>query len=93
VKLWVDDLRPAPPGWKHARSVDEAQAFLVTGLVEEASLDHDLGFEQADGSTLVRWMAATGHWPKKAPAVHSMNPVGRACMQGVIERYFGTRPS
>lgn len=91
MKLWVDDLRPAPPGWTHARSVEEAQAYLVTGRVEEASLDHDLGFEQPDGSALVRWMARTGHWPRARPTVHSLNPVGRAYMQGVIGRYFGTR--
>ena len=91
MKLWVDDQRPAPPGWTHAKTVDEAQAFLVTGLVEEASLDHDLGFEQPDGSALVRWMALTGHWPKARPVVHSMNPVGKAYMAGVIARYFGTK--
>lgn len=91
MRLWVDDQRPAPPGWTQARSVEEAQAALVTGLVEEASLDHDLGFEQTDGGALVRWMAMTGHWPKARPAVHSTNPAGRAYMEGVIERYYGTK--
>ena len=90
MKLWLDDVRPAPPGWTHARTVDEAQTWLATGVVEEASLDHDLGFEQPDGSMLVRWMAMTGHWPKQRPVVHSMNPVGRVYMVGVIDRYFGT---
>lgn len=91
MKLWVDDVRPAPPGWTWARTLDEAQGYLVRGGVEEASLDHDLGFEEPDGSALVRWMAMTGHWPKAKPTVHSLNPVGRAYMLGVIERYFGTR--
>ena len=90
MRLWVDDLRPAPPGWVHARTIEEAQGWLLTGQVEEASLDHDLGFEQPDGSALVRWMARTGRWPKNRPVVHSMNPVGRAYMVGVIDRYFGT---
>ncbi len=43
IKLWVDDERPAPPGWTHARSAEEAQAILATSDVEEASFDHDLG--------------------------------------------------
>lgn len=43
MKLWLDDIRPAPPGWTHVRSVPEAQRFLLAGVVEEASFDHDLG--------------------------------------------------
>jgi hypothetical protein len=43
MKLWLDDRRPAPSGWTRAYSVAEAQRYLTTGLVEEASLDHDLG--------------------------------------------------
>jgi hypothetical protein len=92
VKLWLDDVRPAPPGWVHAHTIGEAQRYLETGKVEEASLDHDLGFEEPDGSALVRWMAQTGHWPKSKPVVHSMNPVGRQYMESVIERYFGRSP-
>jgi hypothetical protein len=91
MKLWVDDVRPAPPGWVHARTIAEAQELLAAGQVEEASLDHDLGMDQLDGSALVRWMAQTGHWPRARPVVHSMNPVGRAYMEGVIERYFAPR--
>ena len=36
---------------------------------------------------LARWMAETGHWPRRKPSVHSANPVGVAYMRGVIERY------
>ncbi len=43
IKLWVDDTRPAPPGWTHARTVEEAKAILSTQTVTEASFDHDLG--------------------------------------------------
>lgn len=49
VKLWLDDVRPAPPGWTHVRSVNEALALLATGTVTAASLDHDLGEFAADG--------------------------------------------
>jgi hypothetical protein len=44
VKIWHDDVRPAPSGWEHARTNDAAKAWLKTGLVTEISLDHDLGY-------------------------------------------------
>lgn len=43
VLLWLDDIRPAPEGWLHVRTVAEAQTVLSTGRVLAASLDHDLG--------------------------------------------------
>lgn len=46
-----------------------------------------------DGTSLVRWMIETGHWPKHKPIVHSANPVGRERMQALIEAHFpGVRP-
>jgi hypothetical protein len=60
VKLWLDDRRRAPAGWTHALSVAEAQAFLITGEVEEASLDHDLGACDAcmGGLSTEEWLEA-----------------------------------
>lgn len=40
------------------------------------------------GYDLVKWMAEEGVWPKHKPAVHSANPVGKANMIALIERYF-----
>jgi hypothetical protein len=75
MKLWLDDVRPAPAGWVHARTVEEAKAHLQTGRVEEASLDHDLGRGQETGDHLVRWMNETGRRPARV-SVHSSNPLG-----------------
>lgn len=44
MKLWFDDVRPAPPGWTWAKTVLEAIQHLETGEVQRASLDHDIGF-------------------------------------------------
>lgn len=44
-----------------------------------------------DGTKLVHWMIETGNWPVEKPTVHSMNPVGRARMKGMIDRYWGER--
>jgi len=35
-------MRPAPDGWIHVRTVEEAKEYLRHG-VQQASLDHDLG--------------------------------------------------
>jgi hypothetical protein len=40
------------------------------------------------GYDLVKWMAETGCWPKRKPICHSSNPVGRANIVAMIERYF-----
>lgn len=117
MKLWLDDMRPAPDGWTHVKTDAEARRWLERGVVETASFDHDLGactsclagrtpemwllesgYEAmpncehvGTGYTLVCWMEETGHWPKSKPNVHSANPVGRARMQVVIDKRYGTR--
>jgi hypothetical protein len=41
------------------------------------------------GLTLCLWMEKTGHWPKRIPAIHSMNHGGAERMREVIARAFG----
>ena len=48
MKLWLDDIRPAPEGWLLVKTVSQAQDAIQKALrspegFEEASLDHDLG--------------------------------------------------
>lgn len=43
MKMWLDDVRPAPDGWKHVETVDQAKSLLLANRVSDASLDHDLG--------------------------------------------------
>lgn len=45
MKLWHDDIRPAPEGWVWARTNDAAKEHLLTGKVVEISMDHDLGLD------------------------------------------------
>jgi hypothetical protein len=52
MKLWHDDIRPAPDGWVWARTNTEAQKLLQTGEVEEISMDHDLGDAGLDEKTI-----------------------------------------
>jgi len=42
IKVWLDDVRPAPEGWVACRWPEEVIEFLKTENVEVVSLDHDL---------------------------------------------------
>lgn len=44
MRLYVDDLRRCPEGWKLARTITDAVAHLFNGRVHEISLDHDIVF-------------------------------------------------
>lgn len=46
LKLFVDDIRPAPDGWHQARTVTDAIRFLYKfgDRVTEVSLDHDISY-------------------------------------------------
>jgi len=48
VKLWLDDVRPAPEGWAWARTNEQAKQILALGNVVECSLDHDLGYHDVE---------------------------------------------
>lgn len=48
MKLWHDDIRPAPAGWEWARTNAEAIERLKTGEVTHISMDHDLGLDNID---------------------------------------------
>ena len=43
MKLYLDDIRPAPKGWALCRWPEEVIELIEQGEVEEISLDHDLG--------------------------------------------------
>jgi hypothetical protein len=43
ISLWHDDVRPAPDGWLWVKTNNEAKTILSRAIVEECSLDHDLG--------------------------------------------------
>lgn len=86
TRLWLDDVRPAPEGWEHVKTAEEAIARFATGEVVAASLDHDLGPSDAGtGYDVLCWIerAMAEHaWYGPLPRlhVHSANPVGRARM-------------
>jgi len=57
MKVWLDDERPAPSGWKHVYWPEEAIRLLRSGRVDEISLDHDLGDDRhGTGNDVVLWI-------------------------------------
>ncbi|GBF17613.1 hypothetical protein Br6_05020 [Rhodococcus sp. Br-6] len=88
IRLWVDDLRPAPDRWLHVTTSAQAISVLRTGRVVELSLDHDLGGDET-AVPVVDWMAEHGVWPAIV-RVHTDNPAGRNRLKGTIIRYHPT---
>ena len=80
MKIWLDDIRPAPNGYIHCHSVNEAIELIKNAKepIEQLDLDHDLGdyaFDGGDGIKLLDYLAETEqYYPVK---LHTMNPVGR----------------
>ena len=99
VKIWLDDVRPAPQGYYWFKSVNQTITYIEdcekNGLtIELLDLDHDLGeyaIDGGDGIKLVDWLAETKRFYKIN--LHTMNPVGRENMQREIDRYWNTKSS
>lgn len=93
MKLWIDDVRPAPEGYRWLKSVNQAKEAIevfegFTSLfdIEVIDLDHDAGDYANDGGDyimLLCWLEKTG---RSYPIhIHSMNPVGVQNMRAIIE--------
>lgn len=92
MKLWVDDVRPAPEGYIWAKSVIEARQWIGSteffrNKFELIDIDHDAGdyaFDGGDYIKLLDWLEETGrNYPIR---IHSMNPVGRENMERIIRK-------
>jgi hypothetical protein len=84
MKVYLDDVREAPPGWQRVYWPDEAIALLAQGGVTDISLDHDLGDDaRGTGYDVVAWIeeavVTRGFQPPRI-AIHSANPVGKERM-------------
>ena len=51
MKIWLDDIKPAPNGYIHCHSVNEAIELIKNAKepIEQLDLDHDLGDYAFDG--------------------------------------------
>lgn len=93
MKLWIDDVRPAPEGYIWCKSVNKAidkiSDLINFGIddIELIDIDHDAGDYASDGGDyihLLDWLEETGcNYPIR---IHSANPVGVANMRRIIQR-------
>lgn len=89
MKIFLDDKRIPPKGWKLARWPEEVIKLLKKNIVTELSLDHDLGDdEHGTGYDVILWIeekvATQGFTPPKIK-VHSANPPARLKMEAGIK--------
>jgi len=84
MKVFLDDVRPAPAGWVRAYWPDEVIALLIQGHVEQLSLDHDLGDDnRGTGYDVILWLeeaVATQGFVPPVIFVHSANSSARSKM-------------
>ena len=98
MKIWIDDVREPPFGYKWCKTVVDAKALIercelyssfVSELweIEVIDLDYDAGEYAVYGGDYIKlldWLEETGrNYPIR---IHSMNPVGKENMRRIIER-------
>lgn len=97
MKVFLDDLRPAPDGWVRVFWPDEAIALLRTGKVSDISLDHDLGDDQrGTGYDVLLWIeeaVITDNFNPPRMIVHSANPAARARMEAAMVAILSHNPA
>lgn len=85
MKVYLDDERTTPVGWKRTFWPDEVISLLKTGKVTDLSLDHDLGDDQrGTGYDVVLWIekaVITRGFIPPVMKVHSANSSARIKME------------
>lgn len=96
MKLWLDDIRPAPNGWIWCKNSVEFLAYenlvaFMNGEIEKISFDHDLGDDDLNGYQIIceleQVVYAAEMYRRDLPEfhIHSANPVGRRNIQRAID--------
>ena len=101
MKLWVDDIRPAPAGYFWAKSVNEAKAIILDSeeqttiprmydcdfRIKLIDIDHDAGDYIKDGGNYIKLLDWLEETGRNISIhIHSINPIGIANMRAIIRR-------
>ena len=102
MKLWIDDVRPAPEGYVWLRSVGDAKRYISSCAtyaelhvpkaqcdceIELIDIDHDAGDYAFAGGDYIKLLDWLEANHYNYPIrIHSMNPVGVANMRAIIEK-------
>lgn len=92
MKLFVDDYRATPSGWTRAYTAPQAIAVLESGVVDEISLNYDLGCAPGAGTGIdvLRWISGRAvsdpEFPVPKIQVHSeFPPISEKLMREIEE--------
>lgn len=91
LRLWLDDIRPAPEDWLLCESVEELIETVNLGrdFYKEpqviVSLDNDLGEGMTEGYKFLDWLEENSI-DDVAIHIHTSNSVARERMRAIIER-------
>ena len=96
MKLWIDDVRPAPEGYLPFKTVNDALRYirLNSDFIEVIDLDHNAGDCAKDGGDYINVLKEMNRltivhkmdFSHICFRLHSMNPVGVANMRRIIKR-------
>ena len=102
MRIWVDDVRPAPEGYVWCKSVNETIKVIIKeehsyydpfnnyhpwNVIELIDLDHDAGDIVNEGGDYIKLLDWLEETGRNYPIrIHSMNPVGVANMRRIIEK-------
>lgn len=100
MKLWVDDIRPAPEGWVRAKTVTEAIRLIHTNPIEEVSLDHDISYKVSIGhgdarpfcapetfEPVARFISVVRHYNDLKITLHTANAVAAKKMADILSGF------
>jgi len=95
LKIWLDDIRKEPEGWRRTLTVEETVGVLESCLrdgvcVECLSLDNDLGEGLKEGRHVLDWIEMQAYSnpcyvPPRSILVHSSNSAARLWMDGALK--------
>ena len=102
MRLWIDDVRPAPEGYEWVKSVNEAKVRIIfleevyqdlyewrgcEKHIELIDIDHDAGDYAYDGGDYIKLLDWLEETSRNYPIhIHSMNVVGVQNMRAIIQR-------
>jgi hypothetical protein len=97
MRIWIDDVRPAPEGWEWAKNSTDAIAIIEkTPLqnIDLISFDHDLGGDDTSVPIVNYVEERVVESGEQAPKmlVHSQNPVGRDNLKRAIQAIYSRNP-
>jgi hypothetical protein len=86
INVFLDDLRPCPLGFVLAKNAEECLELLASYNVKILSMDHDLGWDELNGSDVALEMVRRGLYADEI-YLHSSSMIGRTNMFQILSEY------